>query len=208
MKLMFLLTFLFIQLIEYQLKPISNVQYPTEIIIDCNYSFAEAIQGIEIPKSIINQLTLVDVEYYSFDDRLHRGQIVINKKAVEDIKEIFDFIKTSRFPIAKVIPIVKYNWDDETSMNENNTTAFNYRKVKGSKVLSSHSSGMAIDINPLRNPHIKGGVVNPSKGKYDINVPGTILRDSKLVKEFLKRGWQWGGRWRSSKDYQHFEKKN
>ena len=208
MKLLFFLTFLFIQLIEYHPIPINNIQDPTEIIIDCNYTFEEAIKGIEIPNSIIIQLTLVDVEYYSFDDQLHRGQIVINKKAVEDIKAIFDFIKTSRFPIAKVIPIVKYNWDDETSMNENNTTAFNYRKVKGSKVLSSHSSGMAIDINPLQNPHIKAGKISPSKGKYDIKAPGTILSDSKLVNEFVKRGWQWGGRWRSSKDYQHFEKKN
>lgn len=208
MKLLFLLTFLSIQLIEYHPIPISNSQNSTQIIIDCNYTFEEAIKGIEIPNSIIVQLTLVDVEYYSFDEKLHKGQIIINKKAVEDIKTIFDIVKTSRFPIAKVIPIVKYNWDDETSMNDNNTTAFNYRKVKGSKVLSSHSSGMAIDINPMQNPHIKSGKINPSNGKYDIKAPGTILRDSKLVNEFVKRGWQWGGRWRSSKDYQHFEKKN
>ncbi len=208
MKLLFLLTFLSFQLIEYHPITISIIPDPTEIIIDCNYTFEEAINGIEIPNSIIIQLTLVDVEYYSFDERLHRGQIVINKKAVEDIKAIFDFIKTSRFPIAKVIPIVKYNWDDETSMNENNTTAFNYRKVKGSKVLSAHSYGMAIDINPLQNPHIKGKVIRPQSGKYDPKVKGTILRDSKLVNEFVRRGWQWGGRWKSSKDYQHFEKKN
>ena len=208
MKLMFLLTLIFNQLIGYDLIPMSNIQDQTEIIIDCNYTFDEAIKGIKIPNSIILQLTLVEVEYYSFDEKLHRGQLIINKKAVEDIRAIFDFIKSSRFPIAKVIPMVKYSWDDEKSMNDNNTTAFNYRKVKGSKVLSSHSSGMAIDINPFQNPHIKGEVVSPSKGKYNIDVSGTILKDSKLVKEFVKRGWQWGGRWRSSKDYQHFEKKN
>lgn len=204
---MFFLTLLFIRLIEHHPTPINIIQDQTDIIIDCNYTFAEAITGLNIPNSVIVNLTLVDVEYYSFDEKLHRGQLIINKKAAEDIKAIFDFIKSSRFPIAKVIPIIKYNWDDETSMNENNTTAFNYRKVKGSKVLSSHSSGLAIDINPLQNPHIKSGAVSPSKGKYDVNVPGTILRDSKLVKEFENRGWQWGGRWRSSKDYQHFEKK-
>lgn len=208
MKLLFLLTFLFIQLIEYNPIHMSNIQDQKEIIIDCSYTFEDAIGQIEIPNSIIIQLTLVDVEYYSFDEKLHRGQIIINKKAVGDIKAIFDFIKTSRFPIAKVIPIVKYNWDDESSMNANNTTAFNYRKVKGSKVLSAHSYGMAIDINPLQNPHIKGKVIRPQSGKYDPKVKGTILRDSKLVNEFVKRGWQWGGRWKSSKDYQHFEKKN
>lgn len=208
MKLLFLLTLLFIRLNEYNIIPISTIPDSTEIIIDCNYTFDEAIKGIEIPNSIIMQLTLVDVEYYSFDEKLHRGQIIINKKAVEDIKAIFGFIKTSHFPIEKVIPAVKYNWDDETSMNENNTTAFNYRKVKGSKVLSAHSYGMAIDINPEQNPHIKGKVTCPQFGKYDPKVKGTILRDSKLVNEFVKRGWQWGGRWKSSKDYQHFEKKN
>lgn len=177
-------------------------------IIDCNYSFDEAVKGLEIPKSILKQLTLVEVEYYSFDDRLHLGQVLINKKVVKDIKEIFEFIKTTRFPIAKVIPVVKYNWSDQESMNDNNTSAFNYRKVKGQKVLSAHSYGLAIDINPLQNPHIKGKSVQPVSGKYDKEKPGTILRDSKLVAEFRKRGWQWGGSWRSSKDYQHFEKKN
>jgi hypothetical protein len=183
-------------------------QDASRIIIDCNYTFDEALKGIDIPKEIIRQLTIIDVEYYSFDDKLHRGQIITNKKAAKDLADIFDFIKSSRFPIAKVIPAVRYNWDDNASMNDNNTTAFNYRKVKGYKVLSAHSYGMAIDINPLQNPHIKGKTVQPQKGKYDPKIRGTILRDSKLVNEFVKRGWQWGGRWRSSKDYQHFEKKN
>ncbi len=177
-------------------------------IVDCNYTFLEAVKGPEIQQSIIKQLTLIDVEYYSFDNRLHKGQILINKRAVKDIKEIFEFIKFSRFHIAKVIPVVKYNWSDQESTNDNNTSAFNYRKIKGQKVLSAHSSGLAIDINPLQNPHIKGKSVQPPSGKYEVEKPGTILRDSKLVTEFRKRGWEWGGRWRSSKDYQHFEKKN
>lgn len=183
-------------------------QNQTEIILDCNYSFNESIKGIEIPVEIINQLTLIDVEYYSFDEKLHKGQLVINKKVEKDIVEIFKLIKDLKFPVGKVIPVVKYKWDDEASMNDNNTVAFNYRKVKGSKILSLHSYGLAIDINPLQNPHIKGKTIQPSSGKYDTKSKGTILRDSKLVNEFVKRGWQWGGRWRSSKDYQHFEKKN
>lgn len=185
-----------------------EIQDDVKIIVDCNYIFEEAIKGIEIPNDIISQLTLIDVEYYSFDDKLHRGQLVVNKKAVKDIKEIFDLIIELKFPIAKVIPAVKYNWDDDSSMKDNNTVAFNYRKVKGSKVFSAHSYGMAIDINPLQNPHVKGKDIRPQSGKYDPKVKGTILRDSEIVKEFIKRGWQWGGRWRSSNDYQHFEKKN
>jgi hypothetical protein len=202
-----ILVYLTIQTSNYHID-LGKLQQNQNIILDCNYTFEEAVKGIDIPNSILKQLTLIDVEYYSFDDRLHKGQLIINKKVVKDIEEIFSFIKKSKFPIAKVIPSIKYNWSDEASMNDNNTVAFNYRKVKGSKILSAHSYGMAIDINPLQNPHIKGKVIHPVSGKYDINMRGTIIRDSKLVKEFVKRNWQWGGRWKSSKDYQHFEKKN
>jgi hypothetical protein len=179
-----------------------------EVTVDCQYTFEEALSGVDIPESIKKQLALIEVEYYSYDNKLHRGQIIVNKKASKDIVEIFEFIKSTRFPVAKVIPIVKYNWSDEASMNDNNTSGFNYRKVKGYKVLSPHSYGLAIDINPLQNPHIKGKTISPLLGKYDNKAPGTILKTSKLVSEFRKRGWQWGGGWRSSKDYQHFEKKN
>lgn len=207
MKLLLLISYLLIQS-ENNQKGIEETQDKNEIIIDCSYSIEEAINGNEIPESIIKQLILIDVEYYAFDDKLHKGQLVVNKKVSKDVVEIFKFIKTSRFPIAKVIPAVYYNWNDEASMDDNNTTAFNYRKVKGFKVLSPHSYGLAIDINPQQNPHIKGKIFQPVTGKYDLNIKGTILRESKLVQEFVKRGWQWGGRWRSSQDYQHFEKKN
>jgi peptidoglycan LD-endopeptidase CwlK len=205
------IAFLSIILFEMTSTNISDgnlTQNDSKIIIDCNYTFEEAISGIDIPKSIINQITLIDVVYYSFDNELHKGQILLNKKAVKDIKNIFEFIKYSHFPIAKVIPVVKYNWSDQASMEDNNSSAFNYRKVKGYKVLSPHSYGLAIDINPLQNPHIKGKIIQPINAKYDVKAPGTILRDSKLVSEFRKSGWQWGGLWRSSKDFQHFEMKN
>lgn len=202
--------FLIVWLFNIDTENVSKNSYQNgpEIVIDCNYTFNDAVKGLEIPKSILNQLTIIDVEYFSFDNKLHRGQIVLNKQAVNDIKAVFEIIREIKFPINKVIPVVYYNWLDEESMNDDNTSAFNYRKVKDTKVISAHSYGLAIDINPMQNPHIKNGVSKPINGKYDIKSPGTILKDSKIVKEFKKRGWQWGGSWRSSKDYQHFEKKN
>jgi peptidoglycan L-alanyl-D-glutamate endopeptidase CwlK len=177
-----------------------------KVIIDCNYTFDEAVKGLKIPKSITNNLDLVNVNYFSFDGKLHKGQIVVNKSVVKDIQEIFEFIKNSKFPINKIIPIVKYKWSDETSMSDNNTSAFNYRKVNGQKVLSPHADGLAIDINPMQNPHVKNNKSYPSRALYNTKELGTIRKDSQLVKEFKKRGWQWGGLWKSSKDYQHFEK--
>ena len=179
----------------------------TGYVIDSNIEFDEAVSGKNIPQTIIENLRLVNVYYYGFDDKLHQGQLVVHKDVVLDIIEIFEFIRESNFPISKVIPISKYGWSDEKSMQDNNTSAFNYRYISGSRVISNHASGLAIDINPNLNPYIKNGSSLPTNCVYDTTKPGTISESSQLVKEFKLRGWQWGGDWKSIKDYQHFEKK-
>ena len=73
--------------------------------------------------------------------------------------------------------------------------------------------GMAIDINPLYNPWVRGNKVDPAEGRpYAFNrskvkakVPVITINDA-CYKLFRKHGFTWGGSWRSSKDYQHFEK--
>jgi len=176
------------------------------IIIDSHITLSEALSGKEIPTTNTKNLRIVDVEYYSFDHRLHRGQLVIHKELAEDIKEIFELIKEKKFPIKKVIPINSYKWSDETSMKDNNTSAFNYRFVSGTRTFSAHSLGRAIDINPFQNPQIKNGKISPEGAVYSKFVPGTITKETWLIHEFYKRGWRWGGDWNSLKDYQHFEK--
>jgi hypothetical protein len=180
---------------------------PLEIILDSNLDFEDAVIGLNIPHTILENLELVTVYYYGFDDRLHQGQLVVHKDASQDIREILKFIKDSGFPLNKVVPISKYNWSDEESMKDNNTTAFNYRFISGTRVISKHANGLAIDINPLLNPYIKNGVSIPTSCTYDTTKAGTISSGSQLVYEFKKRGWTWGGDWKSLKDYQHFEKK-
>lgn len=177
-----------------------------EIIIDSDISLEEALSGKDIPTSVTKDLALVSVEYFSFDGKLHRGQIVIHKKLAEEIKLIFSEIKQLKFPVEKVIPVSLYNWDDELSMLDNNTSSFNYRVVKGTKKLSAHSTGRAIDINPFLNPQIKRGKIFPDGAEYNPKKKGSLTQNSPVVKLFKKLGWQWGGNWRSTKDYQHFEK--
>lgn len=188
-------------------KKNKNVSESIDIIVDSNCSLQEALSGINIPLRIKKILVIVNVYYYSFDGKIHKGQIVINKALAKDIKEIFDQIKKRKFPIQKVIPIYKYNWNDNISMEDNNTSAFNYRKIKGTEKLSYHATGRAIDINPRLNPQIKNGKVFPEGFSYNIKTPGTISDTSFIVESFLKKGWFWGGNWKQSKDYQHFEKK-
>lgn len=176
-------------------------------VIDSDIAFEEAVAGISIPQSILENLRLVDVYYYGFDEKIHKGQLVVHKDVVLDVIEIFELIRESRFPIGKVVPISKYGWSDEKSMRDNNTSAFNYRFISGSRVISNHAAGLAIDINPALNPYIKNGNSLPENCIYDTTKVGTISASSELVKEFKQRGWEWGGDWKSLKDYQHFEKK-
>jgi len=185
-----------------------NVDQSSEqIIIDSDLSFSQAISGTNAPKEVIDNLILLNVEYYGFDKKLHRGQLVIHKDLKQDVVEIFEFIKSSKFPIEKVIPIVKYNWSDDASMLDNNTSSFNYRKVAGKSKLSNHSFGTAIDINPFVNPAVySNGRVSPTGAQYNPRAEGAISKNSALTREFLKRGWKWGGDWTTLKDYQHFEK--
>lgn len=179
---------------------------PSELINDSELNFDEAVSGLNIPQNILENLELIDVYYYGFDDKLHKGQLVVHKDAVQDIEEIFKFIKESGFPVSKVVPISSYDWSDEKSTKDNNTSAFNYRFISGTRVISKHAYGLAIDINPLLNPYIKNGTSIPEGSTYDTTKAGTISAGSQLVQEFKRKGWKWGGDWKNLKDYQHFEK--
>jgi peptidoglycan LD-endopeptidase CwlK len=180
-------------------------QHP-KVIVDCNYTLSEALAGKDIPKDIKEDLRLVDVYYYSFDKKLHKGQLVINKNLVNDIEWIFKMLKEKKFPIKSVIPVVKYYWSDDESMKANNTSAFNYRLVVNTNRFSNHSTGRAIDINPWQNPQIIDGKASPEGALYNPKVKGTISKHSLVVRLFKNKGWNWGGDWKTRTDYQHFEK--
>ncbi len=177
-----------------------------KVIVDSDYSLAEALDGIIIPPAVKKSLIIINVQYYSFDGKIHQGQVVISEDLKSDIEKIFKEIQREKFPIAKAIPIVYYGWDDEKSMEDNNTSAFNYRVIAGTKKLSNHSFGTAIDINPLLNPYIRKDLHQPRGSVYNPSRSGTISNNSLLVKAFRTLGWDWGGDWKDRKDYQHFEK--
>ncbi len=186
---------------------INNFSLASDIIFDSKMTFKEAIAGTKAPDSVTKNLILLDVQYYSFDNKLHQGQIVIHKDLKSDVEYIFNLIKEEKFPIDKVIPIVKYGWSDNASMEDNNTSAFNYRAVAGTTRVSKHSYGIAIDFNPFQNPAVyNDGSISPKGSNYDKSAKGTITSATFITLELKKKGWIWGGDWNSLKDYQHFEK--
>lgn len=179
----------------------------SQIIIDSRMSFAEAIEGTRAPENVLRELHLLNVSYYSFDGKLHQGQLVVHQSVCRELEEIFDLIREERFPIAKAIPIVHYAWSDHASMADNNLSAFNYRRVAGTQRISRHATGHAVDINPRQNPVIyRNGRVSPRGAVYQPGMKGTLLEDHAVVRAFIHRGWQWGGHFKTLNDLHHFQK--
>ena len=115
-----------------------------ELIIDSEITLEEALYGQKIPASVKTNLTLINVFYYGFDEKLHHGQLVLHKAVADDVKEIFEIIRQIHFPMEKVVPICEYKWSDDESMKDNNTSSFNHRFISGSKILSKHASGLEL----------------------------------------------------------------
>lgn len=180
-----------------------------DLVIDSRMTFEQAMKRSKAPKQVLDSMVLLDVKYYSFDNKLHQGQLVVNKAVEKDVKQIFDLILETKFKVNKVVPIVDYDWSDDASMEDNNTSAFNYRFIAGTKRLSNHSFGRAVDINPFNNPVIySSGKISPQGAKYIQGNDGVFTKENQIVKEFLKLGWRWGGNFNSFKDYHHFDKSN
>jgi peptidoglycan LD-endopeptidase CwlK len=188
-----------------------SVNSEPEIIVDSRLSYEDAVLknlNPQCPESIIKMQALITVKYYSFDNKIHQGQIIVDKRLENDMKKIFKAILDSKFPVASVIPISdpRFSWDDDKSMAANNTSGFNYRSVTGKQKLSNHAYGFAVDINPKLNPFIRDKEIIPPGASYNTKIPGTLSNDHPVVKKFKELGWTWGGNWKSVKDYQHFEK--
>ena len=148
------------------------------------------------------------------DGKTHLGELVCNKAIAADLRSIFLSLYREGYRIESIRLVDEYGGNDDLSMKHNNTSCFNYRMVEGTNHLSNHGRGLAIDLNPLYNPWVHSGKVSPVEGRpYAFNrekvkapVPIIGTWDS-AYRLFRKHGFTWGGAWRSSKDYQHFEKK-
>ncbi len=159
----------------------------------------------------LGELSYINVTYWGFDGNEHIGEMIVHKNLALEITEIFKELYDGKFFIEKIRLIDEYNANDELSMADNNTSAFCSREVTGKKgVFSNHSYGIAIDINPIQNPYVKGDTVLPKEGEPYLDRSsirkGMIIKGDVCYTAFKDRGWIWGGEWNSLKDYQHFEK--
>lgn len=161
----------------------------------------------------LDELRYLHVLHKDLDGKTHEGELICNAYIADDLLAIFKELFDANYPIEKIRLVDEYNADDETSMRDNNSSCFNFRFISHTTKISKHGLGLAVDINTLYNPYTK--VVNGKRilepataGEYvdrTKNFPYKIDENDFCYKLFIKHGFEWGGSWKSAKDYQHFE---
>lgn len=156
-------------------------------------------------------LTYLTVTHINFDGEPTIGHLIVADEIGDEVLDIFQEIFEDGFPIYSIRLIDYFDALDYYSMSANNSHAFNFRTIAGTNTISRHGFGMAIDINPIQNPYIRGETIWPAAGAEYLdrdNVrPGMIVPGSVVYYAFTRRGWVWGGHWSSPRDYHHFERR-
>jgi hypothetical protein len=164
------------------------------------------------------RLSLIKFSYVDFEGRSHEnGEILVMDAAAEHVLSIFTTLREVRFPIAKAKLMNHYDGNDDASMADNNTSAFNVRNIVKGNAISLHAYGLAIDINPVQNPFAtqSGATLTFSPPSGAENANRLNVRPSKPPREgmaeavidiFADHGFLiWGGYWDNPIDYQHFQ---
>jgi len=161
----------------------------------------------------LENLRYLTVNHWDYDDKEQTGHLVVHAKLADELLAIFHELYDAHFPIERMELIDFYNADDERSMAANNSSAFCCRSITNVPgKFSLHSYGIAIDINPIVNPYVKGTQVLPEGGRayLDRTKPhqGIITKslDNACYRIFTQYGYEWGGDWETRVDYQHFQK--
>jgi len=153
-------------------------------------------------------LTITHVDFNG-NDRI--GHMIVAAEIADEVLDIFREIYESHFPIYSIRLIDYFDAIDYYSLEANNSSVFNFRYIANTNVISRHGFGMAIDINPIQNPYVRGDNVLPEAGRAyldrtDIR-PGMIISGDAVYTAFTSRGWTWGGNWTLPRDYHHFERR-
>lgn len=178
-----------------------------------------------------SDLSYLTIPYFDFNGSVQQGHMVVNKKLADEVLLIFQELYKIKYPIEKMELIDNFSGSkkltgdalDYASIEANNTSAFNDRKVVTNdgvqNTVSKHALGQAIDINPQINPYINpdGSFSHDNAKKYvkerksqegwsDTEKAACITPDSEIYKIFTKYGWTWLGNSSYTGDTQHFEK--
>ncbi len=171
-------------LIESIIKP----KWPLQKDIESFFGKIQlGVDGRPTAKWEARNLTTVDVPFHlklSWDEKITIRKFTCNRVVRPVLANIFEAIWELYGKDAKAI--------DEARMNRFGG-CYNFRRMRGGSALSTHSWGIAVDIDPEKNPLGK---------PYNANA-GMIPMD--VVEIFERHGAEWGGRWGNRCDAQHYQ---
>jgi len=154
-----------------------------------------------------DELAYVEVDHRTFDGGTARGELVVARGLAADAIALFRRLFTIGFPVRQMRLVDAFGASDDVSMEADNSSAFNFRCVAGTDILSQHAFGLAIDVNPVENPMMTADWhVPPSAAPYRDRTtlrPGMIVRPGPVTAIFDELGWEWGGDWVHVADLHH-----
>ena len=163
-----------------------------------------------------DDLRYLHVLHKTLDGETLEGEMIVNVHIAEDVLDILKQLYEADYPIEKIRLVDEYDADDEASMEDNNSSAFNFRFISHTTRVSKHGLGLAVDINTLYNPYTKivdgERIIEPITAEAYLDrtadFPYKIDENDLCYKLFTEKGFEWGGSWEDRKDYQHFEISN
>jgi hypothetical protein len=151
-------------------------------------------------------LAYLELDHVTFDGTA-RGELVVAAALAARTLTLFRRLWGLGFPIRQLRLVDDFAASDDASMAADNSSAFNFRVVDGTRQLSQHALGLAIDLNPVENPWRRPDRVLPPAGaafvdRRDLR-PGMFVRPGPVVATLDELGWEWGGDWRHAFDDHH-----
>jgi poly-gamma-glutamate synthesis protein (capsule biosynthesis protein) len=154
-----------------------------------------------------DELAYLRLAHVTFDGGTDEGELVVARAIAARACELFRRLWQLGFPIRGMRLVDDFAASDDASMSADNSSAFNFRLIAGTDLLSQHALGRAIDINPVENPWRRPDRILPDEGRAfaDRSVirPGMIVRPGPVVAMLDELGWEWGGDWRHAYDDHH-----
>lgn len=153
-----------------------------------------------------DDLAYLQVDHVTFDGTA-RGELVLAAALAGRAAALFRRLWELGFPIRQLRLVDDFGGSDEASMAAGNSSAFNFRVVSGTQLLSQHALGRAIDLNPVENPWRRPDRIAPEAGRPFADRaairPGMIVRPGPVVAALDELGWEWGGDWLHAFDDHH-----
>ena len=156
-----------------------------------------------------DDLLWVRLTFWGFDDARHTGELLVNKSAAGDVVSVFRTLYRARYPIEEMRVTRLDELDAPPTGDGNNTGVV--------RVPADHRADDVLPARlragdrpePVPEPLRQG---RPGAARAGLGVPrprrrprgDDPARRRRSCAAFAAIGWEWGGDWRTLKDYQHF----